>query len=71
MDFSRALSEMKVGKRIARSGWNGAGQYVEMQVPDEHSKMTRPYAYISTVQGDKIPWLVSQGDLFADDWEVV
>jgi hypothetical protein len=33
--------------------------------------MTQPYVYIHTVQGDRIPWLCSQADLLAIDWEVV
>ena len=71
MDFGYALVMVKSGARIARDGWNGKGQYVEAQIPDEHSKMTRPYLYITTVQGDRVPWIASQTDMLADDWRVV
>jgi hypothetical protein len=30
-DFSSALDYVKDGDRIARTGWNGAGQYVVLQ----------------------------------------
>lgn len=60
-----------MGDRLTRRGWNGAGQYIELQYPDTFSKMTKPYLFITTVQGDKIPWLASQTDLLEDDWEIV
>ena len=44
--------------------------YLELQVPDAHSKMTEPYVYMRTAQGGLIPWLCSQADLLANDWEV-
>lgn len=31
MDFSAALREIKDGSRLARSGWNGADQFVVLQ----------------------------------------
>jgi hypothetical protein len=43
--------------------------WVKLQVPDEHSKMTLPYIYMSTVTGDLVPWLASQTDMLARDWE--
>ena len=71
MDFSDALDSLKQGDRVQREGWYGPRQYVEMQVPDENSKMTLPYLFIRTVQGDLVPWLASQIDLLAHDWHVL
>ncbi len=71
MNFGGALEELEDGNKVARAGWNGPGQYLELQVPDEHSKMTLPYIYIITVQGDLVPWVASQTDLLAKDWRVV
>ena len=68
-DFSWALVALKEGDRVARAGWNGKGQWLALQTPDEHSKMSLPYIYISTVGGDLVPWLASQTDLLADDWQ--
>lgn len=69
MDFSDALDNLKNGAQLTRRGWNGPDQYVELQVPDEHSKMTLPYIFIRTAQGELVPWLASQTDLLAEDWE--
>lgn len=71
MDIGDAIGQMRKGRRVSRDGWNGPGQYLELQEPDEHSKMTLPYVYIRTVTGDLVPWLASQTDLLAIDWYVV
>lgn len=71
MNIGDAIAAMRHGSRVTREGWNGPGQYLEMQTPDEHSKMTLPYIYITTVQGDLVPWLASQTDLLANDWMII
>lgn len=71
LNFGEALDALKDGKKVARKGWNGPNQWLAMQRPDENSKMTLPYIYISTVTGDLVPWLASQTDLLADDWTIV
>ena len=65
MDIGQAVRRLKSGDRIARAGWNGKGMYLELQVPDEDSKMTLPYDLHDTAQGDLVPWLCSQTDLLA------
>jgi len=67
-DFGMALDSLRDGRRVARKGWNGKGQWITLQHPDEHSKMSLPYLYIRTVGGDLVPWLASQTDLLARDW---
>jgi len=42
--------------------------FVELQVPDENSKMRRPYLFMSPIDGDLVPWVASQTDLLAEDW---
>lgn len=71
MDFGKAIVVLKSRLKVARYGWNGKGMYLELQVPDEHSKMTLPYIYMSTVNGSLVPWLASQTDILAEDWYVV
>ncbi len=77
MDFGTALSAAKNGGKIARSGWNGKGLWVELQRPDEHSKMTLPYLYLNypadaqNTPGARVPWLASQTDILAEDWHQV
>ena len=67
-NFSYALEALKGGHRAYREGWNGKDMYLELQVPDENSKMTLPYIFMRTVQGDLVPWLASQTDLLSSDW---
>jgi hypothetical protein len=80
MNFGEALEALKAGKKCRRAGWNGKGIYIEMQRPDEHSKMTLPYIYIVTTQlitdnpaspKGVVPWLASQTDMLAEDWEII
>jgi len=78
MNFGEALHELKAGRKVERKGWNGRGIFIELQTPDENSKMTSPYLYINTtgLQGNNpdapkslVPWFPSQTDILADDWE--
>jgi Protein of unknown function (DUF2829). len=71
MNISEAIENMRKGKFVSRKGWNGAGQWLELQTPDAFSKMTLPYIFINTVTGDRVPWFASQTDILANDWVVV
>ena len=77
MDFGAALNELKTGGKVQRDGWNGKGLWLELQRPDEHSKMTLPYLYMNypndaaNTPGARVPWLASQTDMLADDWRPV
>ena len=66
--FSHALYHLKAGRKVARTGWSGKGMHVELQIPDAHSKMSLPYIFMKTAQGDQVPWLASQTDILAHDW---
>lgn len=78
--FGEAIKYLKRGMKVARKGWNGKGIYLEMQIPDEHSKMTLPYIYIVTnglitdnpdAPKGVVPWLASQTDMLSEDWVFV
>jgi hypothetical protein len=71
VNIGDAIAAMRHGSKVTREGWNGPGQYLELQVPDEHSKMRKPYIYISPVDGELVPWLASQTDLLANDWMII
>lgn len=58
-----------IGRRFARPSWNGKGMFIALQVPDVNSKMGRPYLYLRDVEGKNVPWLPSQSDVLAEDWE--
>lgn len=69
--FGLALDFLKEGYKLTRAGWNGKGMYLMLQRPDAHSKMTLPYIYMKTAQGDLVPWLASQTDVLATDWSIL
>ena len=85
MDFSKALTEVKNGKKIYRIGWNGKDMFVFL-VPGSQFKVNRPpllgiyeegteinyHAHLDmkTADGMIVPWLASQIDILADDWRV-
>jgi hypothetical protein len=80
MNFGDAIENLKIGHRVARSGWNGAGIFLELQNPDADSKMTHPYIYIDTTglktenpaaPKVRVPWLASQTDMLAEDWFIL
>jgi hypothetical protein len=70
-NFGQAIEALKQGHRVSRSGWNGKGMWLELHVPDEHSKMSLPYIYMKTADDKLVPWLASQTDMLSDDWEVL
>lgn len=70
MSFEVALTNLKAGHRVSRRGWNGREMWLHLQRPDLGSKMTLPYIYLRTAQGEYVPWAPSQADLFAEDWFV-
>jgi len=85
-DFSTALKHLKNGKRVARSGWNGKNMFLFL-VAGSRFQVNRPpllgiyeegteieyHAHIDmkTAQGYVVPWLASQSDMLADDWNIV
>ena len=38
VNFGEAIEALKQGKRVTRSGWNGKGLFIFMQVPSEISE---------------------------------
>jgi len=71
MNFGQAIEALKLGQKVARAGWNGKNMWLALQRPDAHSKMTLPYIYMFTAQGDLVPWLASQTDVLAEDWSIL
>ena len=70
MTFSEALLCVKDGESVQREGWNGKGMWIALQVPDEDTDMTLPYIYMKTADHHFVPWLASQTDILAEDWDV-
>ncbi len=86
MEFGSALAYIKHGEKVARKGWNGKGMFIFL-VPGSSFIVNRPpllgiypegtmiqyhsHIDMKTAQGDIVPWIASQSDLLAEDWEVV
>ena len=82
MSFSAALEKLKQGERIAREGWNGKGQYIELAkdlsytgadgciVNADHEAMGKQAIAFVGTSGVQIGWLASQADMLSDDWYI-
>lgn len=83
MNFSDALQRLKQGQKVNRAGWNGKGMYLLLVEPyvmlgatDARLEMLgidgtlRPWIGMRTADNGFVPWLASQTDLLADDWEM-
>lgn len=71
MSFGGAIDALKRGLRVTRKGWTRAGMWLELQIPDAHSKMGQPYIFITPTSSCRVPWVASQPDMLADDWSVI
>jgi hypothetical protein len=85
-DFSWALDMLKSGRRVYRESWNGKGMFLFL-VAGSKFKVNRepllgiypegteinyqPHIDMKTVDGTIVPWLASQTDLLATDWELI
>jgi hypothetical protein len=76
--FSIALGKLLEGDRVCRAGWNGKGMHLrviqghEWDEDDKESDVeTGPFIAIKTADNKLIPWVPSQADLFAVDWQVI
>lgn len=82
MNFGEAIEALKKGKRVARSGWNGKNMFlllIDPYINDQYTVHEKPYMvgtlqpYIAMKTADNglVPWLASQTDMLAEDWELV
>jgi hypothetical protein len=83
--FGMAIEAMKLGHKVARSGWNGNGMYLVLFDPARDNLQTlsitcgertmplalQPFIVMKTVQNTYVPWLASQTDMLSDDWRLV
>ena len=84
LSFGDAITYLKLGYKVTRTGWNGKGLTLSLKLPEEGvNDMTLPYIYMtypSTPASDtapenhinaRVPWLASQTDMLAEDWCLV
>lgn len=82
-DFGEAIQQLKSGKKVARQGWNGKAQYIQLAtaisyksadgeiVNCEHQAIgNKAIAFVGT-SGVQMGWLASQADMLAEDWHIV
>jgi hypothetical protein len=69
-----AVKQMQNGELVCRSGWNGKHMWIAIGQPDDSphksNRLSLPYVYMMTAQHQTVPWLCSQTDLLATDWEL-
>ena len=83
MDFGSAIKLLKEGKKLARKGWDGVNQYIELvknisyknQVDEiinvEHlTTENKAIAFVDNISGIELGWFASQADILAEDWEI-
>lgn len=81
--FGDAINFLKAGKKVARKGWNGKNQCIQIAtgisykaasgeiVNCEHDAIgNKAIAFVGT-SGVQMGWLASQADMLAEDWYVV
>jgi hypothetical protein len=83
MTFGDAIQALKEGKRIARAGWNGKGQFVYLVPAASYPVQTgaakahfgegslvpyNAYLALKTVDERVSTWVPSVTDCLADDW---
>lgn len=86
MNFGQALELIKQGSKVARSGWNGKGMFIFLVngstftvnrppllgiYPEGTVINYCPHIDMRTADGSIVPWLASQTDMLAEDWEVL
>lgn len=83
LTFGQAISAAKRGCKIAREGWNGKGQFVELAssisyktpaggiINAEHAAIGNQALAFAGVSGVQLGWLASQADMLAEDWKIV
>lgn len=85
-DFGGALTALRDGKRVSRSGWNGSGMFVYLVPPASYAVQTgaakshfgegamipyNAYFAIKNVNGTVSTWVPSVNDCLAEDWSVL
>jgi len=81
MNFGNAVNAMEVGKKVARKGWNGKGMFLfivagdawglESDIEGIDGLCGAPFICMKTADNKLIPWLASQSDVLAEDWQEV
>ena len=74
--FGWALAALKRGEKVQRSGWNGKGMYLRFvdgwSMHGSKADIPHlPFIVMKTADDCLVPWLCSQTDMLAEDWDVL
>lgn len=69
LDFGMALFLLKQGKKIRLPYWS-EDVFLTIQEPDDNSKMTHPYIYVTSRFG-LVPWVATQVEMLSEKWSVI
>ena len=75
MNFGQAIEALKIGKKVARKGWNGKDMFLIL-IPAGNAMYCgydmQDCIGMKTANGVMQPgWVASQNDMLAEDWEVI
>lgn len=68
--FDEAIKYLKRGLKLSKKSWHKNGMHIQVQSPDEYSKMRGNYLYI-TIDDYLNPWHPSQADMLENDWFIL
>lgn len=76
MTFGAAIEDLKAGRRVSRAGWNGKGMWLRLVTENQSylpglNLYCLPFIAMKTADDKLVPWLASQTDMLAEDWERV
>jgi len=79
LSFGTAIEALKLGKKVARAGWNGKGMWLFLvpaedwntDVENPTDAHPLPWIGMKTADNKFVPWLASQTDVLAEDWTIV
>lgn len=69
LTFGLMLEALKKGMRTRLPYWS-EDVFLSMQKPDEHSKMTHPYIYVTSRFG-VVPWVATQVEILSEKWMIL
>ncbi|PLC44549.1 DUF2829 domain-containing protein [Ralstonia pickettii] len=83
LTFGAAIEALKQGKRTCRTGWNGKGMWLALVLGYDYNPQADrgtvhalgceklPWIGMKTADNKFVPWLASQTDVLAEDWQIL
>lgn len=86
LGFDFAILALKAGKKVCREGWNGKGAWLYLvpgstfqvaegrplaaHLPIGETVKYHSHIDMKTTSNEHVPWLASQTDMLATDWQI-